>query len=136
MKTLFKRKKAKEAMQRVDTLTLGEKKVRITKITPRQYKELFSVIGNIPNLVYQVANAPEDDYRAYVLMALEVGMDDIVGIVSYLTGIDAEYLHDQANFYDLTEYLVQMVEYNNIEKTLKNVASLLPKAKTPAEKAE
>ncbi|PFJ15835.1 hypothetical protein, partial [Bacillus cereus] len=126
MKTLFKRKKAKEAMQRVDTLTLGEKKVRITKITPRQYKELFSVIGNIPNLVYQVANAPEDDYRAYVLMALEVGMDDIVGIVAYLTGIDAEYLHDQANFYDLTEYLVQMVEYNNIEKTLKNVASLLP----------
>ncbi|HGO9416664.1 TPA: hypothetical protein ACLBZX_005159 [Bacillus cereus] len=136
MKTFFKRKKAKEAMQRVDTLTLGEKKVRITKITPRQYKELFSVIGNIPNLVYQVANAPEDDYRAYVLMALEVGMDDIVGIVSYLTGIDADYLHDKASFYDLTEYLVQMVEYNNIEKTLKNVASLLPKTKTPAEKAE
>ena len=136
MKTLFKRKKAKEAMQRVDTLTLGEKKVRITKITPRQYKELFSVIGNIPNLVYQVANAPEDDYRAYVLMALEVGMDDIVGIVSYLTGIEADYLHDQASFYDITEYLVQMVEYNNIEKTLKNVASLLPKTKTPAEKAE
>ncbi|MFB5568676.1 hypothetical protein ACE41F_26945 [Bacillus cereus] len=136
MKTIFKRKKAKEAMQRVDTLTLGEKKVRITKITPRQYKELFSVIGNIPNLVYQVANAPEGDYRAYVLMALEVGMDDIVGIVSYLTGIEADYLHDQASFYDLTEYLVQMVEYNNIEKTLKNVASLLPKAKTPAEKAE
>ncbi|QCY64991.1 hypothetical protein [Bacillus thuringiensis] len=136
MKTLFKRKKAKEAMQRVDTLTLGEKKVRITKITPRQYKELFSVIGNIPNLVYQVANAPEDDYRAYVLMALEVGMDDIVGIVSYLTGIEADYLHDQASFYDLTEYLVQMVEYNNIEKTLKNVASLLPKTKTPAEKVE
>jgi hypothetical protein len=127
MLEIFKRKKAKEVMQRVDTLKLGEKTVRIKKITPREYKEIFAVIGSIPNLVYNVANAPEGQYQTYLLTALDVGLDDFINVVSSLTGIEAEYLHDEVGLYDLTEYLAQMVAFNDLDKTLKNVMSLLPK---------
>lgn len=135
MLEIFKRKKAKEAMQRVDTLKLGEKTVRIKKVTPREYKEVFAVLGNIPNLVYNVAHAPEGQYQTYLLAALDVGLDDFISVISSLTGIEAEYLHDEVGLYDLTEYLAQMIEYNNLDKTLKNVMSLLPKltAEAPTE---
>lgn len=117
----------KKLLQREGTLKLGEKTVNIEKITPRKYKELFGLIGAIPNLIINVMRAPEDQYETYLLMALEVGLEDFVTVVSSLTGIDADYLLDNAGLDELTEYLAKMAEHNNLAKTLKNVKSLLPK---------
>jgi hypothetical protein len=117
----------KNALRRKDTLRLGEKTVKIEKITPRQYKELFGLIGSIPNLIISVLQAPEGEYETYLLTALEVGLEDFIAVVSQLTGIDEEYLLDKAGLDELAEYLAKMAEYNNLAQTLKNVKSLLPK---------
>jgi len=117
-----------KALRRQGTLKLGSKSVKVEKITPRQYKELFGVIGSLPNLIMTVLRAPEEEYEAYLLSALEVGLEDFISVVSFLTGIDEEYLFDNAGLDELTEYLAKMAEHNNLSQTLKNVKSLLPKA--------
>ncbi|MED2788230.1 hypothetical protein P4261_28420 [Bacillus thuringiensis] len=128
IKNVFTRKEARTAMLADHTLTIGDKKVRVRKVTPKEFKELITVTGNIPNLVIQVMNAPEGQYVAYALAAVEAATEDFVTMTSQLTGIDEDYLHNDAAMSEVVEYLVQMVEYNNLSRMVKNVMSLLPKA--------
>lgn len=128
IKSVFTRKEAQTAMLADSTLPIGNKKVRVRKITPKEFKELMTVTGNVPNLVIQVMNAPEDQYAAYALAAIDAATDDFVAITSQLTGIDEDYLHNDASVSEIIEYLVQMTEYNDLKRMVKNVMSLLPKA--------
>ncbi|EJP81156.1 hypothetical protein [Bacillus cereus] len=133
---IFTKKEAEKAMLAPDTLTLGSKKVRIRKVTPKEFKEMIAVTGNVPNLVIQVMSAPEDQYAMYALAAVENATDDFVTITSALTGIDEDYLHGEVGMSEVIEYLVQMVKYNDLERMVKNVISLLPKAKKTTEATE
>lgn len=116
-------------LMKPNAVRLGDKAVKIEKVTPRQYKELFSVIGSIPNLLVSVMEAPKEEYAVYMLSALEVGLEDFINVVSMLTGIEEDYLYDNVGLDEITEYLVRMSEHNNLENTLKNVKSLLPQTK-------
>ncbi|MDA2128659.1 hypothetical protein PDM92_21080 [Bacillus cereus] len=114
-----------------ETLKLGEKTVRIRKVTPAEYKELMAVIGNLPNLIVQVVQAPEEERLTYIMTALDVGMDDLINVTSTLSNIDADYLTSKGVGLDeIVEYVTQMAKYNEIGKTIKNLVSLLPKATT------
>lgn len=124
---LFTRKKAKKAVAMPETLKLGTKTVRIRKITPYEYKELMGVIGNLPNMIVQVMQAPEQDRLAYIMSALDVGMDDMINVTSQLSNINADYLTSGGVGLDeIVEYISQMAKYNEIGRTVKNLASLLP----------
>lgn len=125
---IFKRKEAEQTMLSKDTVKLGERKVRIRKITPKEFKDLISVTGNIPNLILQVMAAPEDQYAMYALAAAEASVDDFVAITSQLTQIDEDYITDQVGISEVVEYITQMVKYNDLGRMVKNVISLLPKA--------
>lgn len=120
-----KRKILFNSLSRHDLAILGKYKASIFKLTPKQYKSLFGTIETLPNLIMTVARAPQEDKVAYVLSALEVGMDEIVSVVSELTGIDREYLNEEVGFDEIIDYLVKMVEVNRIENVVKNVKSLL-----------
>jgi hypothetical protein len=128
IKNVFTRKEAASAMLADHTLKIGDKKVRVRKVTPKEFKELIAVTGNIPNLIIQVMNAPEDQYAAYALAAVDAATDDFVTIASQLTGIDEDCLQNDAAMSEIVEYLVQMVEFNDLQRMVKNVMSLLPKA--------
>ncbi|ABY46826.1 hypothetical protein [Bacillus mycoides] len=124
---LFTKNKASKAMQMPETLKLGEKTVRVRKITPAEYKELMAVIGNLPNMIVQIIQAPEEDRMAYIMSALDVGMDDLVNVTSTLSNIDADYLASGGVGLDeIVEYITQMAKFNGIGKIVKNLASLLP----------
>jgi hypothetical protein len=118
----------RKSLRRQNVAKLGDKTVKIEKITPRKYKELFGLISSIPNLFMSVLRAPEEEYETYLLTALEIGLDDFIAVVSFLTGIEEDYLLDKAGLDEITEYLARMAEHNNLAQTLKNVKSLLPKA--------
>lgn len=122
----------KRVFTKENEVMLGEKKVKIEKITPRKWKELFGVIDTLPNLIIQVITAPREDFVAYLLSAIEFGLDEVIEVVSVLTGIERDYLHDKVGVDELIEYFARMAEYNNLERVLKNVKSLLPfKKPTP-----
>ena len=110
-------------------MMLGEKRVKIEKLTIVKWRELFEVVDKLPGLIVQVLTASSDDFYAYVVTALDLAADEISQIVSVLSGVEAEYLQESVGVDELIEYLARTVKRNRLDGVVKNVQSLLPKAK-------
>lgn len=121
--------KLRKKFMKETEIMLGERKVEIEKVTPKDFKKLFGVIDTLPNLVVNVSRAPEGQEMAYLFTAADIGMDEVISVVSVLTGIDEDYLSNECGMDEIVDYLVKMVEFNSLEKLAKNVKSLLPKFK-------
>jgi len=126
----------REAFLRADTVMLGDKRVKITKLTPKYWRELFEAIDLLPSLIVNVAKAPSDQFMAYALTAAEVAMDEVIEITHILTGIDRDYLENEVGLDEIIEYFSKMAEYNSLEQMLKNMKSLLPAQQEPAQEAQ
>jgi hypothetical protein len=105
---------------------LGEKRVRIEKLTIAKWRQLFEVVDKLPGLIVQVLSAPSEDFYSYVIMALDIAFDEIALIVSVLTGLDADYITENVGVDELFEYLSRTVQRNRLDEVSKNVKSLLP----------
>lgn len=108
-------------------IKLGGKTVTVKKLTPVKWKELFSVVDNLPGLIIQVMTAPQKDFYATVLHAFDLALDDIVKVVSILSEVDEDYLKNNAGLDEIVEYVALTVNTNRLDKTVKNLKSLLPK---------
>jgi len=125
---VFKRKSDITALGEHEMM-LGEKRVKIEKLTIVKWRELFEVVDKLPGLIVQVLTASSDDFYAYVVTALDLAADEISQIVSVLSGVEAEYLQESVGVDELIEYLARTVKRNRLDGVVKNVQSLLPKAK-------
>ncbi|MBU5214958.1 hypothetical protein KQI60_25765 [Bacillus oleronius] len=106
---------------------LGDKKVEIKKLTPSLWKKLFETIDHLPGLIVQVLLAPKENFYSYVLSACDIAMDEVVRVVAVLSGLDEDYISDNAGLDEITNYLIKTVKKNNLRDVVKNVKSLLPK---------
>lgn len=123
--TKAKTKKAKERLLAADECTLGGKRVRIAKLTPKKWKELVRTADRIPILLLHVATTSKEDMLTAIVAATEFATDEIVAATSILSGIDEEYLAENAGVDEIIDYFVRVLEYNNLEKVVKNVKRLL-----------
>lgn len=105
---------------------LGDKKVTIPKVTPKHWKQLFGAIETLPNIIIQIATAPGKDLTAYILTGIDIALDEMLAITSILTGIDVEYLEENAGVTEIIEFFTRVAEKNDLSRTIKNVKSLLP----------
>jgi hypothetical protein len=124
---LFKRKSNITALNE-NEMYLGEKRVKIEKLTIVKWRELFGTVDKLPGLIVQVLSAPQSDFYAYVITALDIAFDEIAQVVSVLSGVDAEYLKENVGVDEVFEYLARTVKRNRLDDLVKNVKSLLPKA--------
>jgi hypothetical protein len=124
---LFKRKSNITALSE-NEMYLGEKRVKIEKLTIVKWRELFGTVDKLPGLIVQVLSAPQSDFYAYVITALDIAFDEIAQVVSVLSGVDAEYLKENVGVDEIFEYLARTVKRNRLDDLVKNVKSLLPKA--------
>jgi hypothetical protein len=107
---------------------LGEKRVKIEKLTIVKWRELFGTVDKLPGLIVQVLSAPQSDFYAYVITALDIAFDEIAQVVSVLSNVEAEYLTENVGVDELFEYIAKTVKRNRLDDAVKNVKSLLPKA--------
>lgn len=107
-------------------MMLGEKRVRIEKLTIAKWRQLFEVVDKLPGLIVQILTAPKDDFYAYVITALDIAFEEISLIVSVLSGLDVDYLNENVGVDELFEYLAKTVKKNRLEDVVKNAKSLLP----------
>jgi hypothetical protein len=121
------------AFQRDDLVQLGDKRVQIKKLTPALYKELFGSIDRLPGLVVSVMFAPKEQYYEYVLVACSEAVAEVEQVVSILSGLDVEYIHNNVGVNELIDYIVRTAKRNDFTSVIKNVKSLLPKAPKQAE---
>lgn len=117
----------KEKFLSENEMYLGERKVKIQKITPAKWKELFRVVDSLPGLIIQLFATPKKDFYATVIQALDLALDEIVLVVSTLSGVEKKYIEDHAGLDEIIEYLTKLVKVNRLDTTIKNVKSLLPK---------
>jgi hypothetical protein len=107
---------------------LGEKRVKIEKLTISKWRELFGTVDKLPGLIVQVLSAPQSDFYAYVITALDIAFDEIAQVVSVLSGVESEYLMENVGVDEIFEYLAKTVKRNRLDDAVKNVKGLLPKA--------
>ncbi|MCY9372717.1 hypothetical protein [Bacillus haynesii] len=109
-----------------EQLYFGEYPVDIPKLTPKKWKQLFGAVDKLPGIIVQVLSAPPEDFYSYVVTGLEVGLDEIVGIIAALSDVDADYISENVGADEMFEYLALTVKKNRLSSMAKNVKSLLP----------
>lgn len=112
-------------LTRSDKLYIGNKPIKVEKITIAKWRKLFEVIETLPQLIIDVLTAPQTERTAYFVIALERSFDEIVNIVSVLTGIDAKYIEDNASIDELIAYFTEVAKVNDFNSVVKNVQSVL-----------
>jgi hypothetical protein len=107
-------------------LMLGEKRVKINKLTPEKWRELFEVVDKLPGIIVQIITAPQDDFYAYVINGVDIALDELIRITAILSGVDEAYIHTNAGVDEIFEYLARTVKKNRLDSVVKNAKSLLP----------
>lgn len=122
---MFKRKSNITSLAEHE-MYLGEKRVKIEKLTIVKWRQLFETVDKLPGLIVQVLSAPQTDFYAYVVTALNIAFDEIAQIVSVLSGVEVDYITENVGVDELFEYLTKTVKRNRLDDVVKNVKGLLP----------
>ncbi|PKH09863.1 hypothetical protein [Planomicrobium sp. MB-3u-38] len=117
----------KHLLTNKDVVYLGDKKAHVKKLTPALWKEVFSAIDMLPGLAFQVITAPKANLTAYLIEAFDLALEEMIEIVSKLSGIESDYLFNNAGLDELIEYVFYTVKKNRLDEVSKNIKGLLPK---------
>jgi hypothetical protein len=104
---------------------MGSKRVRVEKITFEKWIILREVVDKIPGLVIQIWLARGDQFYQTVYAAIDVAFEEIIQVISVLSGIDEEYLKKHAGIDDVFNYFVKTAKKNDFFSIIKNGQSLL-----------
>lgn len=118
--------KAKITALNENEMYLGDKRVRIEKLTIVKWRQLFEAVDKLPGLIVQVLTAPQENFYAYVLTAFNLALDEVAHVVAVLSGLDYEYILENVGIDEQIEYLARTVKRNRLDSVAKNVQSLLP----------
>src|SRR5690606_24157225 len=134
---LFQFLKAKKSMIRPDECMMGEKVVKIPKLTVAKMKEIIRVTENLPGMIIQILLAPREDLHAYVVAAFDLASHEIVMAVASFADLDEKYVPGKVSINELIAFVKLALEYNALCQAVQNVNRLLmPEAATETEKAE
>lgn len=126
-------------IMRSDTVKIGGKSVKIRKITVAQWRELFTVIETLPQVLLTIITAAPAERLPYLVVAIEKSISDVVNVVSVLTELDADWIENNASVDELVTFFVETARVNNFGEMLKNVRGVLtqagPKAEVPGQNA-
>ncbi|WP_162174494.1 hypothetical protein [Paenibacillus sp. FSL R7-269] len=131
MMQLFKRSD-KSDIPAVDpsAIILGGQAVKVRKVTIGQWRELYSVVGNLPQMLISVVTAPTDSRIPYLLAVVESAIDDVVNVVAVLTGLEPAWINENVSPDELMAYFVAVARVNDFGGLLKNVQGALKLTQT------
>lgn len=111
---------------RKDVVMLGNKRVRVPKLTRSRLKKLTDHIGSIGDYLVKLFLTPDKDRAVFIVAAADVSIDEIYELTSILSDLPIEYLDDHAVFSECTEFLKLTWEKNDMNEALKNLGGLIP----------
>ncbi|MMZ62136.1 hypothetical protein D1872_243270 [compost metagenome] len=117
-------------------IKLGGQTVEVKQITIAQWRQLFTVVETLPQLIISILGTKPDERAAYLVVALEQSLEEITHVVSVLTGLDAEYIEHNASITELVAYFTEAAKVNDFAGLLKNVRGVLALSQGPAAQAE
>lgn len=123
---MFNQLKAKITALNENEMYLGDKRVRIEKLTIVKWRQLFEAVDKLPGLIVQILTAPQENFYEYVLTALDLALEEVAQVVAILSGVDFDYIVEHVGIDEQVEYLAKTVKRNRLDTVAKNVKSLLP----------
>lgn len=115
---------------------LGDRPVKVRKVTIKQWRELFSVVGTLPQMLVSVMTAPADNRISYLLAVIESAIDDVVNVVAVLTDLEPAWINENVSPDELMAYFVAVARVNDFGGLLKNVQGALKLTQTLESAAE
>lgn len=115
---------------------IGGKTVTPRKITIAQWRELFDSIHAVPQLIVSVMTAAPEDRAPYFVAAVRDAFDDFVRVTAVLTGIDEEYIEQNASLDELVAFYSAVAKANNFGELLKNGRGVLALAGLGADQTQ
>jgi hypothetical protein len=108
-----------------DSVRLGDKAVKVRKLTPAKFRELNEATGMIPVFIMHISDALQsDDFNAYMASLVSELFDEVVRIVAVLSDVDAEYIDQNAGIDEIIKYLTKLAEKNDFATAVKNLKRL------------
>ncbi|MCU6709357.1 hypothetical protein M6D81_11625 [Paenibacillus sp. J5C_2022] len=109
-----------------DYVQLGEKSVKVPKLTPEKYKALFERIETLPQIIVSVLSAKQsDDFVATAIVGANMALDEAVNIVAVLADVEPEYVEKHADLNEISEFIRATIEKNDLQRALKNFRAVL-----------
>lgn len=109
-----------------DTAILGEKVVKVPKLTPEKYKALFDQIETLPQIIVSVLGARQsDDFLSTAIVGANMALDETVNIVAVLAEVEPEYLAKNADLSEISDFIRLTLEKNDLQRALKNFRAVL-----------
>ncbi|OZQ72381.1 hypothetical protein, partial [Paenibacillus sp. VTT E-133291] len=75
-----------------NVIQLGDRTVKVRKVPVGQWRELFAAVNMLPELIMGVMSAPSENRVAYLFAFIEHALNDVVQVVSVLTGFEPEWI--------------------------------------------
>jgi hypothetical protein len=115
----------KQSFSNDNYVKIGKKRVRVEKITFEKWVVLREVLDKLPGLVIQVWLSRGEHFYQTVYAAIDVAFEEIIQVISILSGIDEEYLKKNAGIDEVFNYFVKTAKKNDFYNIIKNGQSLL-----------
>jgi hypothetical protein len=121
----YLKEKISQLLSNENYVRMGSKRVRVEKITYEKWVVLREVLDKLPGLVIQIWLSRGDQFYQTVYAAIDLAFEEIIQVISVLSGIDEEYLKKNAGIDDVFNYFVKTAKKNDFFNIIKNGQSLL-----------
>jgi len=116
-----------------DYVILGEKSVKVPKLTVEKWKALFERIEALPQIIVNVLAARgTDDFAATAVVGANIAIDEAINIVAVLADVDADYIEKNADANEITDFIRATLEKNDLQRAIKNFRAVLGQFRTVA----
>lgn len=126
---MFKRSKEEQ-----EFVYFGEQRVEIPKLTVGKWKLLTENLESLPQILINVLSAKgTDNFTASLVIGVSMAIEEVVTLVALLTGLEEEFIYNNADHNDLIAFITKTVKKNNLTEAAKKFPAMLAKANKPAE---
>ncbi|MDP5274354.1 hypothetical protein [Chengkuizengella axinellae] len=120
-----------------DTVKLGNKNVEIPKLTIAKWKLLFDNIQALPQIILNILAVKDTkDFSSTLIVGTGMAIDEIVGMVAVITGLDVEYIEENADINELSTFIYKTIKKNDLQESVKNFRAVLGSMKQEKQETE
>lgn len=113
-------------LRRGEVVPFGGEEIEVPKLTIEKWKLLITQIETLPSLIVNVLSAKDQtDFAVTVTAAAELAIDEVVRIVSVLTGKDPEWIEANVDLKEMIGFISATAKKNDLVEAAKKCRAAL-----------
>ncbi|MFC5528469.1 hypothetical protein [Cohnella yongneupensis] len=126
MKGIFNR--ANNSANNADYIDFGGNRIEIPKLTIAKWRLLFDRVETLPSILINIfSSRNSSNFSATLIAGLGLVLDEIVELVSVLTGREREWIEENVDHNELIEFITKTAEKNDFASAVKKFSAAFGK---------